>query len=196
MAKGFETELEHAEDEAEAVAGGYPEGARLLGANATQAAIQEGAELADVLHFATHGAIDPNDPNGSYLALAEARLQVKDLAGQAAGRLPRTRLVVLSACETGGSIEGIEGLVGVSRAFLEIGVPTVVATLSKVDDDYAKELMIRFHRFYQNTGDAALALAEAQREAPASTRSRVGRAKLGNKKTDPPEWARWVVVGE
>lgn len=200
-AHGFETKLERAEAEAAAVAGLYGQGLALLGSGATQEAIQERAQQADVLHFATHGAIDKDDPNGSYLALAETRLAVKDLAGPT-GRLPRTRLAVLSACETGGEIDGKEGLVGVSRAFLEIGVPTVVATLSKVDDEYARDLMVMFHRFYQSTGNAALALALAQREAPALTRAEAERAKQGQSlghvknKTGPPEWARWVVVGE
>lgn len=196
QAIGFAAELQRAEDEAQQIAAAYPEGRTLLGRRATQAAIQAEAENAEILHFATHGAIDKNDPNGSYLALAESRLAVGELAGPS-GRLPKTRLAVLSACETGGEIEGIEGLVGVSRAFLEIGIPTVVATLSEVDDEFSISLMLRFYRLYRNTGDAALALAEAQRVAQTHPSSGKDRelTESENERDGPPEWAKWVVVG-
>ena len=183
-AAGFLTELRYAEAEAEAVVSLYPRGQVLLGSDASQTRIQEEAARADVIHLATHGAIDLRDPNGSYLALSEGRLQVADLAGPN-GWLPRSRLAVLSACETGGSIEGIQGLIGVSRAFLAVGVPSVVATLSPVDDRSSKELMVQFHKHYPSNDDVAMALASAQR-----------LIQEDEFRTSAPSWASWVVIGQ
>ena len=68
-----------------------------------------------------------------------------ELAGDS---LRRTKLVVLSACQTG--VEGYynsEGLIGMSRTFLASGVPLVIASQWKVDSDATAKLMKDFHRY-------------------------------------------------
>ena len=62
-------------------------------------------------------------------------------------KLPRTRLALLSACQTG--IEqhyNAEGAVGAARPFLVAGVPVVVASLWPVDSDATAALMIDLHK--------------------------------------------------
>lgn len=61
-------------------------------------------------------------------------------------KLPRAKLVVLSACRS--AVEDYysgEGPIGLSRTFLAVGVPVVVASLWPVDSDATGELMKRFH---------------------------------------------------
>jgi CHAT domain-containing protein len=80
--------------------------------------------------------------------------------------LRRTRLVVLSACETGlGEVAGGEGILGLQRAFQVAGVRSTVASLWKVDDDATRRLMTAFYRHLWSQRQGALeALRSAQRE--------------------------------
>jgi CHAT domain-containing protein len=62
-------------------------------------------------------------------------------------KLPRTRLVVLSACQSAlGQYYRGEGIVSLVRPFLTMGVPTVVASLWPIDSKATADLMIAFHR--------------------------------------------------
>jgi CHAT domain-containing protein/lipoprotein NlpI len=101
-------------------------------------------------------------------------------------KLPRTRLVVLSACQSGlGQYYRGEGIVSLVRPFLAVGVPTVVASLWAVDSRATSDLMIGFHRQrkVQNlrAGDA---LRMAQIE--------MSRSALYQ---HPYYWAPFIVVG-
>ena len=57
-----------------------------------------------------------------------------------------TALVVLSACDSGNGIfDDIEGTLGLVKAFKIAGAKTIIASLSKVDDDAASEMMSEFY---------------------------------------------------
>jgi CHAT domain-containing protein len=122
-----------------------------------------------ILHFATHGLLDPKRPEHSGILLST----VDDQGNPQKGfiglqdvyslRAP-VDLVVLSACRTGlgKEIRG-EGLVGLTRGFMYAGATTVVASLWKVDDEATSELMKRFYsEMLQNrkTPDEALRIAQ------------------------------------
>src|SRR5262249_51316376 len=94
----------------------------------------------------------PAEPNGeepmsSALLLTpgegeDGRLEVRELFGLDL----HARLVVLSACETGlGKLSRGDDLIGLQRAFLYAGTPTVVTTLWKVDDRASFLLMREFY---------------------------------------------------
>ena len=69
-------------------------------------------------------------------------------------RLPRTRLVVLSSCESAlGQYYRGEGMVSLARPFLAAGVPTVVASLWPVDSAATAPLMVSFHRERKAAGN-------------------------------------------
>jgi len=129
-----------------------------------------------ILHFATHGLLDPKRPEHSGILLS----MVDDQGNQQKGfislqdvyslRAP-VDLVVLSACRSGlgREIRG-EGLVGLTRGFMYAGATTVVASLWKVDDEATSELMKRFYiEMLQNKKTPGEALRIAQnsiREKP------------------------------
>jgi CHAT domain-containing protein len=78
--------------------------------------------------------------------------------------LSQSRLVTLSACETGlGELTGGEGVQGLQRAFHLAGCPNVVASLWKVNDAATAALMAKFyHEMWVNKKPPIDALREAQ----------------------------------
>jgi CHAT domain-containing protein/Flp pilus assembly protein TadD len=97
--------------------------------------------------------------------------------------LPNTKLVVLSACETGlGDIQGSEGVYGLQRAFKMAGVQNLVMSLWKVDDLATSNFMEEFYKnlFGQQTINDAFYNAQTT---------------LKNKyRNDPYKWAAWILV--
>lgn len=104
-----------------------------------------------ILHFATHGLLNTEEPMLSGLMFS---LFAKDGTPRA-GFLSLSDvynlrlsadLVVLSACQTGlGKYVNGEGVVGLARGFMYAGAPRVLATLWSVDDWATAELMEQFY---------------------------------------------------
>jgi CHAT domain-containing protein len=77
--------------------------------------------------------------------------------------LSDTRLVILSACETGtGEIVNGEGVYGLTRAFQVAGARRVVMSLWKVDDEATGLLMTRLYQEWLTTGNLQQAFVSAQ----------------------------------
>jgi CHAT domain-containing protein len=126
-----------------------------------------------ILHFATHGILDPKRPENSGLFLSmvnrDGQAQNGFVGLQDIYRLHApVNLVVLSACRTGlGKDVRGEGLIGLTRGFMYAGASSVVASLWKVDDEATAELM---KRFYTNMLQGGMTPAEALRVAQNSIR--------------------------
>ena len=145
-----------------------------------------------IVHFATHGVFDNENPGLSAVLLSmldqhgqpqDGFLRLHDIYGL---RLP-VELVVLSACSTalGKQVRG-EGLVGIVRGFMYAGAKRVVASLWKVDDDATGELMSRFYlEMLEQHRSPAAALREAQLALWRQDRWR-----------PPFYWAAFVLQGE
>lgn len=92
-------------------------------------------------------------------------------------------LVVLSACDTGrGRITG-DGVVGLSRALIAAGVPSIVVSLWAVPDAPTASLMTEFYQNLQQGQDKAQAL----RQAMLTTLQQY---------PDPRDWAAFTLIGE
>jgi CHAT domain-containing protein len=91
-------------------------------------------------------------------------------------------LVVLSACNTGrGRMTG-DGIVGLARAFITAGVPSVVVSLWSVADDSTAFLMTRFYEHLRGGFDKAAALHNAMLDTSA-------------RYPHPRDWAAFTLVG-
>jgi CHAT domain-containing protein len=126
----------------------YPQSSILTRAEATEERVKALAGNHDVLHFATHAELNKDDPLASAVLLSkgekdDGRLEVREIFGMDL----KASLVVLSACETGlGQLSSGDELVGLTRAFIYAGTPSVVASLWKVDDASTAALMSSFYR--------------------------------------------------
>ena len=151
---------------------------------ASEAAVSRAAAQARVVHLATHGVVVDGSPLQSFVALAPADgqdglLTVRDVLGWKL----RGHLVVLSACQTGlGKVSG-DGVLGLGRAFLYAGAPSVAVSLWSVDDDATAALMREFYTAWLGGQSKAAALRHAQLAA---------RAQFG----DPARWAAFALWGE
>ncbi|OKH33976.1 hypothetical protein NIES2119_21625 [[Phormidium ambiguum] IAM M-71] len=145
-----------------------------------------------IIHFATHGLLDPVNPELSGIVLSlydqngksqDGFLRLHDIFNL---NLP-AELVVLSACETGlgENVKG-EGLVGLTRGFMYAGSRRVVVSLWSVNDAATSELMAKFYqKILQGGKNPVQALREAQLEMWNSQDRR-----------SPYYWAAFTVQGD
>lgn len=156
----------------------------LSGAAATEAAVKKRSASARLVHFATHGLVSETAPLTSSLVLAPGEgddgfLRVDEVLWLDL----RADLVVLSGCSTGsGKLSG-DGILGLSRAFLFAGTPSLVVTQWDIADNPTMVLMERFYAEWQKGADKAQALRRAQLAT---------RAQFPH----PAYWASFVLIGE
>jgi CHAT domain-containing protein len=139
----------------------------LLGADATVTALtqlREQASSPDIVHLACHGYFDADQPLRSGIRLATAvGGEESVLTAEAIFGLDlRCDLVVLSACESGvNSRHPGDELIGLTRALIYAGTPSVVVSLWRVEDLSTLILMDRFYRGLEAL-DKARALQQAE----------------------------------
>jgi CHAT domain-containing protein len=137
----------------------------LLNNSATPNAIVDDARDKAYLHLSCHGSFAwGEDALASALYLADdERLTLGDILGKM--DLNSTRLVTLSACETGITdvSQSPDEYVGLPAGFLQAGAAGVVSSLWSVDDMSTALLMIRFYKNHlQQKQSPAEALRNAQ----------------------------------
>lgn len=79
--------------------------------------------------------------------------------------LSNTKLVVMSACETGrGKVDPIDGVLGLQRAFKKAGAKTIVMSLWKVNDEATSLMMSCFYKHLTNGKERHEALELARKD--------------------------------
>lgn len=157
--------LRHARGEVGAVARVYQGATVVQGSEATRAAVESALGRAGIFHFAGHAVFDDQRPERSHLVLAPhaGRSGMITAAELARLDLRGVRLVVLSACRTVRSGRSrAAGFTGLSGALLAAGAAGTVGSTWDVDDRSTAELMPRFHRAYEESGDGPRSLQAAQ----------------------------------
>jgi len=145
-----------------------------------------------IIHLATHGIVNLRRPELSGVLFSTVDKQGRPQNGYLglneiySLNLPAD-LVVLSACETGiGKQIRREGLIALTRGFMNAGAERVVASLWKVDDRATAELMGEFYNeMFVHKLKPAAALRAAQ-------------LKLSQRPAwrNPHFWAGFVLQGE
>lgn len=191
--------LPAADVEVDALAGLFPGATALHGAQATLASLTSQVQGRQVLHLATHGVLDAEAPERSYIVLAppeggapeDGRLGYLEIPGLY-GPLQDTGMVVLSACETavplapqGDDVQGAGlEIAGLANQFRRAGVPRLMASLWQVSDESTRALMTRFYQALGEGRGPPEALAVAQ------------RALLADPEMQHPfYWAPFILIG-
>jgi CHAT domain-containing protein len=158
----------------------------LIGENATESGLKEYVGHYSILHLAAHGELNTTSPLFSRIVLSpdqknDGALEVHEVYEL---DLQQTHLVVLSACEThlGKQSRG-DDIIGLTRAFMYAGTPSVIASLWKVDDRATSDFMTDFYKHLKQGKSKAEALQIAQK-------------KTRNRYPHPYYWAAFVLTGD
>lgn len=149
-----------------------------------------------VVHIATHGLLNAERPQFTGLVLTlvgnkseDGFLRTDEVFNLRLG----APLVMLSACETGlGKEKRGEGVMGLTRAFMYAGAPTVGVSLWSVADKSTAELMTDFYKRLlasSNTKPTGVPASAAMRDAQLAMIA-------GKKYSAPFYWAPFVLVGD
>jgi len=181
--------LDWAEREVTEIAKIDPDTQIFVKGDATESRVKQVSPDYNILHLATHGTLDYNNFQNSFLTLApdeatneDGQLTIGEIWNIAG--LDNYRLVTLSACETAVNDDIANGWpISPANAFLN-HVPSVIASLWKVDDVATSLLMQRFYANLESMGTAeALQLAQLS-------------LSQDENYSDPFYWAPFVVMGD
>ncbi len=162
-AKNNFAKLEYSKNEVRDISGNI-----LLDSAATKKQFLAAAHKYGILHLATHTIVNDTFPEQTVIAFyqdanfspTDNNLSVGEIYNL---KLDSTKLVILSACETGtGKLAKGEGLMSLSRAFTYAGCPNIIASLWKADDKSTAWIIHRFYHYQQNGTPAAAALQKAK----------------------------------
>jgi len=170
--------------ETASIAAIFPNSSHAYESAFTHNAVRDALLHNDAVHFATHGLLDETSPMFSALLTAGGEGQSSRFSLYELMDLHiKSRLVVLSACETGlGKVSGGDEVAGLTRSFLAAGADTVISSLWQVRDDSTAFLMAGFYRGLRAGQRPAVALRNAALRV---------RAKFPN----PFYWAPFIVTG-
>jgi len=143
------------------------------------------------IHLATHASVNNENPFRSFIAFYPGNTDYKLFTQEISNlKLDSTRLVILSACETGaGQLVKGEGLMSLSRAFAYAGCPNIITSLWKAEDKTTAFLTQRLHYYLDKKYTKDKALQQAKLDL------------MNNKDMDPrfksPNyWAHLLFIGE
>jgi CHAT domain-containing protein len=137
---------------------------RLIGAAGTddRASTLEAFANSTLLHFGGHGDFNAASPADSALIVGgDGGVPMRLTAREIVARCPTAKLIVLAACDSGRIGRSIPSA-GMAQWLVAVGVTSVVATISRVDDGAAADLAIDYYRSLKQSPDSASALRAAQ----------------------------------
>jgi CHAT domain-containing protein len=149
---------ERGDAEVQAIARLYPQATVLTGTEATASATLAGLDGRRIGHLAAHGRHEQDNALFSSLELADGPLMGYDL--QHLGVTPAQ--IILSSCDLGLSdVRPGDEMLGMTSALLSTGSCTVVASVSRVADETAMQIMTAYHRELTKGQSPTTALAAA-----------------------------------
>lgn len=148
-----------------------------------------------IIHFATHGVLNDNNPMYSHIVLSQGEPGEDGLleAWEITKLDLRANMVVLSACETArGHFGAGEGVIGLTWALFVAGSPATVVSQWKVDSIATRELMLSFHRNLKAEIDKS---TSQKRKAESLRAAAISLMRTGEYR-HPFYWASFLLVGD
>ena len=135
-----------------------------------------------ILHIAAHGEYRLDQPDLSYIQLADGQLYTDDVLQQDLSY----ELVTLSACETGrANVAANEELIGLGRGFLYAGAGALILSLWSVADQSTTNLMQRMYTALSKGESKSASLRQAQTSILAE-----------NRNLHPAYWGAFQLIGD
>ncbi len=170
-------------------------GKKLSGPEATKQQFVSLSGQFPVIHLATHAVANDTNLLGTYIEfyglkrdldtvhrLYEQEIYTLDLKA--------SRLVILSACETGnGLLVNGEGIMSLSRAFSYAGCKSVVTSLWKADEISTSFICKRLHHYLQK----GLAIDEALQKSKIDY---LDTKEVEERYKNPAYWANLILIGD
>ena len=143
------------------------------------------------LHLATHASVNNEEPSRSFITFYPGDNDYKLYAQEIANlKLDSTRLVILSACETGaGQLVKGEGLMSLSRAFAYAGCPSIITSLWKAEDKATAFLTQRLHYYLDKNYTKDKALQQAKLDL-------LNSKDIDPRFKSPNYWAHLLFIGD
>ena len=183
--------LRYSVGEVQTISSLYPQSVLKIGPEATKTFFKEHAKGNRYLHLSTHGYLDNEHAMYSGLLFSDGMLQTYEIFNMDID----ADLTVLSACQTGlGELKAGEGLVGLTRAFMYAGSPSVLVSLWPVSDPSTAAFMKRFYRNLKK----GMSKAESLQETKIWMKEKSYHTdEHGNviKHDHPFYWAPFILVG-
>jgi len=179
-------QLPFAEKEVRGLKSIYPGAKILIGVDASEASFKQQAGAHGIVHVASHGEFNSNTPLLSCLRLSagngeDGRLETREIFGLNLDAY----LVTLSACNTAiGKLTKGDDVVGLTRAFIFAGTPSILGTIWSVNDESTSIFM---NHFYGNLKEMDK-LKSLQQAQIAMIRS--------EKYHHPYHWAGFQLIGD
>jgi CHAT domain-containing protein len=166
-------------------------GSSYSGPQATKTRFLHDLNRYPILHLATHAVSSADNAAGSFIAFyprtdspIEDCLFLEELYGL---DLNKTRLVIISACETGqGELVNNEGVISLARAFAYAGCASSISSLWKADDQATSFILQRFYVYLEKGYTKSTALRQAKLDYLAS----------GTVNKSPAYWSHLVLIGD
>ena len=112
-----------------------------------------------IIQLYTHAA-DSGKNGEPVIHFVDSALYLSDLIAESK---PLTRLIVLSACETGnGKLYQGEGVFSFNRAFASLGIPSSIINLWSVDNESTYKITELFYKYISEGEPADIALQQAK----------------------------------
>ncbi len=184
-------DLPFSEQEVDAIRWNFPDITILKRTQATENKLIAKISTFDIIHIASHGALDPVNPLLSAIKLAlpeDKTFTNSDFdgnleAGEIFGLSIHADMVFLSACQTGlGKINAGDDVVGLNRSFFFAGTHTVISSLWRVSDVSTAVMTKAFYRLYMNQNKA-----DCLRQAALHVKTRFPH---------PGYWGAFTLVGD
>jgi CHAT domain-containing protein len=176
--------LKYSEDEIESVRDKFKSVSFYNGSDATETNFKEQAEKSGIIHLSTHSWLIGKQPAIFFSPEPDSLNDGILEAGEVAQLNLHANLVALSSCNSGeGLHEASEGIVGMTKAFLDAGAASVVVSLWEVNDRYTAEFMKLFYSGLREGKTKPQALREAKQKF------------IQDISPNPYYWSGFVLVG-